>query len=127
VLTLDEVFDNLLLVQCIRVAEDMKRCRSPVESVDPEMFREPILEVVLFLQLQNLTRIRVNFIIGPEATRQEHYHTKLCELGMTYSVKGLNVLDMLVQEKFRSGCVDYGVFVFVVHDRHHLNVVCCQL
>lgn len=50
VLALDEVPDNLFLVQCIWVTEDMKCCCSPIESVDPEMLREPVLEVVFFLR-----------------------------------------------------------------------------
>lgn len=51
VLALHEILDNLFLVQCIRMTEDMKCCSSPVEPIDPEMFREPVLEVVLFLRV----------------------------------------------------------------------------
>lgn len=64
-LTFDEILDNLLLVQRIRVAEDMKCCRSPVESVDPEMLREPILEVVLFLEL----KIKKGYVSGFNESR----------------------------------------------------------
>jgi hypothetical protein len=48
-LALDKVLNNLLLVECIRMTENMKSRRSPVESVDPKVFRQPVLEVVLFL------------------------------------------------------------------------------
>jgi len=62
VLALDEVFHNLLLVQCIWVAQDMKCCRAPIESIDPEMFRQPVFEVVLFLQRSNKEQAVTNAV-----------------------------------------------------------------
>ena len=49
-LALDQVFYDLLLVQRVRMAKDLKGGGPPVETVDAKVLCQPVLEVILFLQ-----------------------------------------------------------------------------
>ena len=48
-LTLHKVFDNLFLIKCIRMTKEMESGGAPVESIDTQMLRQPVLEVVFLL------------------------------------------------------------------------------
>jgi len=49
-LALDKIFDDLVLVKCLRVAEQVQGSGAPVQAINSQMLRQPILEVVFFLE-----------------------------------------------------------------------------
>lgn len=49
-LALDKIFDDLVVVECLRVAEQVQGSGAPVQAINPQMLCQPILEVIFFLK-----------------------------------------------------------------------------